>query len=98
MWRQVVEPIPIAPVEMLVTVIPEIAREWLRRKVSPAEPALARARQYAELMETGLWQPRDDEPIELKVSDNGMMVADGQHRLAAVVIANQPVKLLVRMS
>lgn len=47
----------------------------------------------------GLWHPRDDEPIELNVSDHGrVMVADGQHRLAAVVIAGQPVKLLVRMS
>jgi hypothetical protein len=35
----------------------------------------------------------------LKVSDNGYaMVAHGQHRLAAVVIANIPVELLVRMS
>jgi hypothetical protein len=64
-----------------------------------AEPDPARARQYAKLMAAGLWHPRNDEPIELKVSDNGdAMVADGQHRLAAVVIARQPVELLVRMS
>jgi ParB-like chromosome segregation protein Spo0J len=33
----------------------------------------------------------------LKVSDH-VMVADGQHRLAAVMIAGQPIALLVRMS
>jgi hypothetical protein len=50
-------------------------------------------------MAAGLRRPRDDEPIELTVSDNGVaMVADGQHRLAAVVIANIPVKLLARFS
>jgi hypothetical protein len=48
-------------------------------------------------MSAGLWHPRDDEPIELKVSDHAM-VSDGAHRLAAVVIAKQPVELLVRMS
>jgi hypothetical protein len=84
-WRLVVEPIPIAPVTILVSMTPETAREWLRCKVSPAEPDPARARQYAELMAAGFGNPRDNEPIELKVSDNGSaMVTDGQHRLTAV--------------
>jgi hypothetical protein len=55
---------------------PETAQEWLRRKMSPAEPAPSRVRHFAEIMAAGLWQPRDDEPIDLKVSDNGLaMVA-----------------------
>jgi hypothetical protein len=92
----VVEPIPIEPRAVLVPVEPERAQQWLLRKVSPTEPDPVRARQYSDLMATGLWHPRDDQPIELKVSDNGYaMVADGQHRLAAVVIANRPVKLLI---
>jgi hypothetical protein len=71
----------------------------LRRKVSPAEPDPDRVRRFAKIMAGGLWHPSDDELIELKVSNNGRaMVADGQHRLAAVVVAKQPVKLLVRMS
>jgi hypothetical protein len=97
-WRPVVEPIPIKPRTVLVTITPEVARAWLRRKISPAEPDPVRARQYAELMVAGLWKPRDDEPIEPRVPTDGVMVADGQHHLAAVVIAGQPVDLLVRMS
>jgi hypothetical protein len=95
----VIEPIPVEPLTLLVTINPETAREWLKCRVSPAEPDPVRASQYAKIMAAGLWQPRDDEPIELKVSDNGLaMVADGQHRLAAVMIAGQPIELLVRMS
>jgi hypothetical protein len=67
-WRQVVEPIPVAPRTVLVTVDPETAQQWLRRKVSPAEPDPARARQYAELMATGSWHPRDDEPVGQRAS------------------------------
>lgn len=97
-WRHVIEPLPIEPRTVLVTVDPETAEEWLRCRVSPAEPAFARVRHFAKIMATGLWHPREDEPIELKVSDAGVTVLDGQHRLAAVVVARQPVKLLVRMS
>jgi hypothetical protein len=82
----------------LVVVDPATAAEWLRCKVSPADPDPARARQYADLMAAGLWHPPNDEPVELKVSDDHVMVADGQHRLAAVVIVRRPVKLLVRTS
>jgi hypothetical protein len=39
-WRRVIEPIPIAPRTVSVTVTPETAQEWLRRKVSPTEPIL----------------------------------------------------------
>jgi hypothetical protein len=96
-WRLVIEPISILPRTVLVTVDPEAAREWLKCRVSPAEPDPVRASQYAKIMAVGLWQPRDDEPIELKVSDVGLAtVTDGQHRLAAVLIAAQPVELLVR--
>jgi hypothetical protein len=99
-WKLVIEPISIVPRTVLVTVDPEAAREWLKCRVSPAEPDPVRASQHAKIMAAGLWHPRYDEPIDLRVgSDNGdAMVTDGQHRLAAVVIANIPVKQLVRFS
>jgi hypothetical protein len=82
---------------MLLTTDPETARNWLGCRASPAEPDPARARQYAEIVRQGAWQPRNDEPIELRVDDERIMVDDGQHRLAAVVIHGAAVELLVRM-
>jgi hypothetical protein len=52
----------------------------------------------------GSWRPAYGnpatiEPIELRVADNSLaMVADGWHRLAAVVITNIPVEVLVSFS
>jgi hypothetical protein len=66
----------------------ETAQEWLRRKVSPTEPGPARARQYVELMAIGLWHPRDDEPVELKVSDNrDYRCHRGKLRVSRLVLA-----------
>ncbi len=48
------------------------------------------AMRYAEAMRAGLWRPRTEEPIELRVSDNiDATVTDGRRRLAAVVLADQ---------
>jgi hypothetical protein len=86
------------PRTTLLTITPGIARAWPARKISPAEPDQRTAKRHAEQMRAGLWRSRDEEPIELKVADDGSAcVIDGQHRLAAVVvIANQPVALMVR--
>jgi hypothetical protein len=59
---------------------------------SPSEADPARARHFAKIMASGAWHPRDDE----RVGSDHVMIIDRQHRLVAVVIARQPVELLVR--
>jgi hypothetical protein len=96
-WRLITEQIVTGPRTMLLTIDPETARNWLSCRASPAEPDPTRARRYAEIIRHGAWQPRKDEPIALRVDDERVMVEDGQHRLAAVVIHGATVELLVRM-
>jgi hypothetical protein len=66
--------------------------------MAPAEPASDRARRYAEIMRQGLWRSRPDEQIELRVSENRVMIEDAAHRLAAVVLLGGPVELMVRLT
>jgi hypothetical protein len=70
---------------------------WLKRKIGWAPPDHPRAQHFAGIMRADLWKPREIEPVEPKVEDDGSTeLQDGQHRLTAVVIANMPVELLVR--
>jgi hypothetical protein len=98
-WRQVLETLSREPRTALLTVTPETARAWLECRVSPVYPDRLTASRYAETMRAGLWRPRDEEPIELKVSDAGdACVVEGQHRLLGVVLAGLPVDLRVRFA
>jgi hypothetical protein len=84
-WCQVEETPPRVCRTELVRVAPETATAWARRKIAPAEPDRRKALFFAEMMRGGMRHPRPEEPITLKVLDNGeTCLTDGQHRLAAV--------------
>jgi hypothetical protein len=96
-WRQVEDIPPRVSRTVLVSVAPETARAWLKRKIAPAEPDHRKALSFAEMMRAGMWHPRPEEPITLKVSDNGEpCLTDGQHGLAVIDLVGAPVELLVR--
>jgi hypothetical protein len=99
-WIQVEEPIPIEPQTLLLTITPDVAREWLQCRVSPGWPDRRKAGKFADLMLAGRWDEirTRAEPIELKVADVGPpCVSDGAHRLFAVTIADVPWWCQVRM-
>jgi hypothetical protein len=100
-WIQVEEPIPREPQTLLLTITPDVAREWLQCRVSPGWPDRGKASKFADLMLAGRWDEirTRAEPVELRVSDVGPpCVMDGQHRLLAVTIADTPQALWVRFS
>lgn len=73
-------------------ITPEIAKEYLARNTSNYRKVNhKRVASYAKDMELGKWEFNGE---GIKFSKSGNLV-DGQHRLAAIVKANVPVKMLV---
>lgn len=75
------------------TITPKRAAEWLARSSGRPQRSLARARveRIAHAISEGQWQ-MTHQPIALNKAGE---VIDGQHRLAAVVLAGRPIKALV---
>ena len=79
-----------------VVVTPDLAMEWIAfawtkygngRNFYPTD--LAKIRQYAEDMEDGRWKWSEDQPA-IHLHDG--LVADGRHRLHAILLSHKSVK------
>ena len=76
----------------VVTVTPEMAREWLTKNMSSNRPVLrSTVHGYARMMRTGGWKLTHQ---GIAFDQNGELI-DGQHRLHAVIEANVPVEMNV---
>lgn len=74
--------------EKIVT--PEDAKKWLENRAPNNRPISDKTvKNYARQMEEGWWQ---DVPQVISFNIEGKLI-DGQHRLAAIVTINKPVKL-----
>lgn len=77
-------------VEMEVT--PAQAQDWLANMRTNRSVSKSLVRKYARAMLTNSWVSRTNETIAI---DEEGYVIDGQHRLHAVVMAQQPVRMAV---
>lgn len=75
-----------------VLVTPEIARKWLRQNKRNRRLRARVARRLAASMRKGVWHPSND---TLCFDENGVLM-NGQHRLTAIIEANQPQEMLVQ--
>lgn len=76
------------------TITPEKAREYLRANTKNPRGQnvrMARVKQYARDMVNGMWELNG----EAIVFDDHGVLKNGAHRLAAVVLANRPVEMVV---
>ena len=77
----------------LVTVTPEMAKEWLNNMYHKQRPfKKSRAKEYAHDMSNGNWMLESSEMI--KFNKDGQLI-DGQHRLSAVVMSEMAVPFFV---
>ena len=75
----------------LVLVTPEMAREWLAKNLINRPIATAQVARLVEIIKAGKWEITPDS-IGFNVYDQ---LTNGQHRLAAIVQAGIPVRLMV---
>lgn len=76
----------------VVTVTPELAREWLEKNMERNRPVMkGTVHGYARLMKAGGWNLTHQ---GIAFDEDGKLM-DGQHRLHAVVEANVPVQMNV---
>lgn len=75
----------------VVTITPKMAFEWLKKNTRNRPPSPMVVERYAEQMKSGEWTLTGD-PI--RFSDVGVLL-DGQHRLAACVLADKPFQSVV---
>lgn len=76
----------------VVTITPEMAREWLTRNMQGNRPVLkTTVHNYARQMKAGTWNLTHQ---GIAFDEDGVLV-DGQHRLHAIIEANVPVKMNV---
>ena len=76
----------------VVTITPDMAREWLTRNMKNNRPVLkATVHSYARQMRNGSWHLTHQ---GIAFDENGELV-DGQHRLHAIIEANVPVEMNV---
>lgn len=74
-----------APESEIVTVTPEMAREWLRTNEGNRDLKQLKIGEYAGIMESGKWQQAH--PDHILFNTKGRLI-NGQHRLHAQVRAN----------
>lgn len=74
-----------------MTITPELAEKWLENNSINRRINRGRVKQYAYDMMTGKWQLNGE---AIKVYTDGSL-ADGQHRLAAIIETGKPVKMCV---
>lgn len=79
------------PSAEIYKVTPAVAKRWLTRNVRNRVIQQAVVDAYARDMESGAWQITGE---AIKFDTNGAL-ADGQHRLAAVIKSNATVQMLV---
>lgn len=81
----------LAPRADVVTVSPELAKEWLDRNVHNRPVRKNKVDGYARDMKAGKWALNGE---AVKFGIDGVLL-DGQHRLHAIVAAGVPVQMLV---
>lgn len=79
------------PKAEIKTVSPRTAKEWLKRNVRNRKLRASLVNAYARDMASGRWQVTGE---SIKFDTNGAL-ADGQHRLSAIVQSGVPVDMLV---
>lgn len=79
------------PTAELVIVTPKLARHWLARNLCNRNIRTAIVEAYARDIAGGRWQVTGD---AVKFANDGQLL-DGQHRLTAIVKADQPVSMFV---
>lgn len=77
----------------VVVVTPDMAREWLENQIENRVLRLPKVQQYLAEFRSGKWAA--DPLLPLLFNMNGQL-ADGQHRLRAVIELNRPVVFYVR--
>lgn len=78
----------------MTEVTPAIAKEWLSKNVANRKLKTNKVDQFARDMASGNWQPTHQ---GIAFYEDGTL-ADGQHRLKAIVQADKPVLMLVTMN
>jgi hypothetical protein len=83
--------------EEVVTVTPQMAREWIDKHGNPLNRLgrinLGRARALSELMAAGRWEISGEFAISF---GRGGILINGHHRLHAVILHGRPVTFVVR--
>lgn len=75
-----------------VKVTPDMAQAWLDGQVQNRNVSKVTTEQYAAAMRDGAWIA--DEAVPLRFNEQGRL-ADGQHRLAAVIMHGKPVEFFL---
>lgn len=75
----------------LMTVTPDLAREWLSKNNHNRSISKGRVFDYAQRILDGKWMVNGE---SIKFSDDGILI-DGQHRLLGVIKANAPINTYV---
>lgn len=76
-------------IKMIVT--PAMAAEWLAKNTRNRAISPRRVEQYASEMSRGVWRTTHQ---GIAICEDGVL-ADGQHRLSAVVMSGMPVEMMV---
>ena len=78
----------------IVTVTPQLAAEWLAAHGNPNNPNRRREHEYAEMYLAGRWLCTKEGAICFCKEDG--MLMNGHNRLRGVILANIPVRFVVR--
>ena len=78
-------------ITQLMTITPELATQWLNQNPNNRPLRPIRVRQYAEDIKAGMWKLTHQ---GIAFYEDGTL-ADGQHRLKAVEMANLPIAMYV---
>lgn len=78
--------------DMVSTITPKAAADLLERNKNIRRLSKRRVSHLAEVIEAEYWEPGNGETIKLDIEGN---VVDGQHRLAACVMADKPIQAFV---
>ena len=75
----------------VVLVTPAMATEWMKKNIRNRRLTPSKVNRFAEMIKEGMWQTTHQ---GVAFYDNDEL-ADGQHRLAAIIAANKPVHCMV---
>lgn len=78
-----------------IVITPDLARKYLECNICNRTISKASVKKYAEMMRKGEWYLSHQSIAFMDVDENKEVLVDGQHRLAAVIQANIPVRFTV---
>lgn len=76
-------------------VTPKVARNWLAHS-KQERLNLRRVRDYAALMDQGVWKPSIHRDTPIHIDKNKLK--NGHHRLVAVLLYGKPVEMYVKIT